>query len=73
VRDRGLGLAAGEQQQIFKKFVRVASARTAGVKGTGLGLAMVRHIVAAHGGEVHVESQPGGGSTFTVLLPIEKE
>ncbi len=69
VRDRGLGIAPNEQKQIFKKFVRAASAEAAGVKGTGLGLAMVDHIVRAHGGEVRLESQPGFGSTFTVVLP----
>ena len=73
VRDQGLGISPDEQPQIFKKFVRAASADDAGVKGTGLGLAMVRHIVAAHGGEVRVESQPGEGSTFTILLPTAKE
>ena len=69
VRDHGLGIALDEQSQIFKKFVRATSANAAGAKGTGLGLAMVRHIVVAHGGRVQVESQPGVGSTFTILLP----
>lgn len=73
VRDQGLGVTPSEQEQIFKKFVRAASAQAAGAKGTGLGLAMVRHIVAAHGGEIHVESEVGAGSTFTILLPAEKE
>jgi signal transduction histidine kinase len=69
VRDQGLGISADEQPHIFKKFVRAASADVAGVKGTGLGLAMVQHIVAAHGGEIRVESQPDVGSTFTIVLP----
>jgi len=73
VRDRGLGISADERPHIFKKFVRAASADAAGVKGTGLGLAMVHHIVAAHGGEIRVESQPGVGSTFTIVLPVAKE
>jgi signal transduction histidine kinase len=73
VRDQGLGISADEQPQIFNKFVRAASADDAGVKGTGLGLAMVQHIVTAHGGEVRVESQPGVGSTFTIVLPAAKE
>jgi signal transduction histidine kinase len=73
VRDRGLGIAPQELKQIFKKFVRAASAQAAGTKGTGLGLAMVQHIVAAHGGEVRVRSEPGSGSTFTILLPAAKE
>ena len=73
VRDHGLGIARGEQEQIFEKFYRVSSAKAAGVRGTGLGLAMVRHIVEAHGGKLHVESQPGAGSTFTILLPSERD
>ena len=73
VSDKGLGIAPHERKQIFKKFVRAASAEVAGAKGTGLGLTMVEHIVAAHGGQVHVDSEPGVGSTFTILLPSAKE
>jgi len=73
VSDKGLGIAPHEQKRIFKKFVRAASADTAGARGTGLGLTMVQHIVAAHGGQVHVDSEPGAGSTFTILLPSVKE
>jgi len=69
VRDRGLGIAAEEQPEIFGKFVRGAAARTSNITGTGLGLAMAREIVVAHGGRIAVESAPGQGSTFTVLLP----
>ena len=71
VRDHGLGIARSDQEQIFEKFFRASSAKAAGVRGTGLGLAMVRHIVAAHGGQLDVESRPGAGSTFTILLPSE--
>lgn len=73
VSDKGLGIAAHERKRIFKKFVRVASAELAGAKGTGLGLTMVEHIVAAHGGQVKLDSEPGVGSTFTILLPSAKE
>ena len=73
VRDQGLGVAPHEHRQIFKKFVRATSAKTAGARGTGLGLAMVQHIVSAHGGEVRVSNQPSGGSMFTMLLPPAKE
>lgn len=69
VRDRGPGIAAAERKAIFRKFVRGTAAAAANVKGSGVGLAMVRHIVAAHGGDIRVESQPGEGSTFTMLLP----
>jgi signal transduction histidine kinase len=73
VSDRGLGIAPHERKRIFKKFVRAASAEVAGARGTGLGLTMVEHIVAAHGGQVHVDSEAGIGSTFTILLPSAKE
>jgi signal transduction histidine kinase len=73
VSDKGLGIAPHEQKRIFTKFVRAASADAAGAKGTGLGLTMVEHIVAAHGGQVQVDSEPGVGSTFTILLPSAKE
>jgi len=69
VRDRGFGIPASEKDRIFRKFVRGSGAKVHGVKGTGIGLAMVKHIVDAHGGKVLVASEPGKGSTFTILLP----
>ena len=70
VRDQGAGIPAGEHREIFGKFVRGATARAGNVPGTGLGLAMVRHIAVAHGGGVGVLSAPGQGSTFTLTLPL---
>jgi two-component system phosphate regulon sensor histidine kinase PhoR len=72
VRDHGLGIPADEQAALFTKFHRGAEARTRGIRGTGLGLAMVDHIVRAHHGRVDVESQPGRGSTFRIRLPVEE-
>lgn len=69
VSDNGPGIPASEQSKIFRKFVRGANAQTQEIKGTGIGLAMVKHIVDAHGGHIHVSSEPGRGSTFTILLP----
>jgi signal transduction histidine kinase len=69
IRDQGLGISPSEKDRIFRKFVRGSSAKTCGVKGTGIGLAMVKHIVDAHGGKVLITSEPGKGSTFTILLP----
>jgi signal transduction histidine kinase len=69
VRDEGPGIAPADRQRIFQKFVRGAGARESGIKGTGVGLAMVDRIVRAHGGEIRLESEPGRGSTFTMLLP----
>lgn len=69
VRDRGVGVPPADQRRIFDKFARGANAAAIGAKGTGLGLAMVQHIVGAHGGNVQVDSTPGDGSTFTITLP----
>ena len=69
VRDEGLGITAAERKTIFRKFVRGSAAAAANVKGSGVGLAMVKHIIAAHHGEIRVDSTPGSGSTFTVVLP----
>jgi signal transduction histidine kinase len=71
VKDRGMGIPSAEQKEIFKKFVRGSTSRDSSAKGTGIGLAMVQHIVDAHKGTVGVESWPGEGSIFTILLPAE--
>jgi signal transduction histidine kinase len=68
--DRGVGIPHAEQQAIFRKFVRGRAAIDAHVKGTGVGLSMVQHIVLAHGGEIRLDSETGKGSTFTLLLPV---
>jgi signal transduction histidine kinase len=73
VRDQGLGIARSEQERIFEKFYRAADAKGSGARGTGLGLTMVRHIVTAHGGTLQVNSQLGAGSTFSILLPFERD
>ena len=73
VHDRGLGVPRDEQQEIFRQFVRGRDARARGIKGTGIGLAMVQHIVRGHGGRVALESAPGEGSTFTIVLPASPE
>ena len=72
VRDEGLGISPAEQKKIFRKFVRGSQAEAGGMRGTGIGLAMVRHIVEGHAGVVKLESEPGRGSTFTILLPAER-
>jgi signal transduction histidine kinase len=68
VKDSGLGIPRNEHRDIFRKFVRGAAAKAHAIKGTGVGLAMVKHIVECHGGEIHLESEPGAGSTFTIVL-----
>ncbi len=72
VRDCGLGIAPEEQMEVYRKFYRGSAAKVADVKGTGIGLAMTQHIVKAHGGQISLESAPGAGSTFTVILPAGK-
>ena len=69
IEDHGIGIAAREQKKIFGKFYRVGSGLVHDVKGSGLGLAIVRHVVEAHAGRVEVVSEPGRGSTFTIILP----
>ncbi len=72
VRDRGMGIPASEQKDIFQKFVRGAGSRASSIQGTGIGLTMAQRIVEAHEGEIRLQSEPGQGSTFTVLLPLGK-
>jgi two-component system phosphate regulon sensor histidine kinase PhoR len=69
VSDNGPGIPEPEQKRIFEKFYRAKDPLDRSIEGSGLGLAMVKHIVQAHGGKVFVESQPGAGATFTVVLP----
>lgn len=69
VRDAGPGIPREEQQAVFEKFVRGAAARAAGIRGTGVGLALSRQIIRAHGGDIELASEPGRGSTFTITLP----
>ena len=69
VRDTGIGIAAEDQVAIFQKFVRIESAETADAVGHGLGLALGRDIVELHHGRLLVESTPGEGSEFSIVLP----
>lgn len=68
VRDQGPGIAAQDQQRIFEQFERAVEPGSSG--GLGLGLYISRELVQAHGGTLSVQSEPGKGATFTVMLPL---
>ena len=70
VEDTGEGIPAEHLPHLFEKFYRVPGSRHCG--GAGLGLAIIREIVAAHGGLVDVASRPGEGTTFEELLPLAR-
>ena len=71
VSDRGIGIPERELSRIFEKFYRVPTPENQEISGTGLGLALVAHIVEAHGGRMEVQSRIGEGSTFSICLPMK--
>lgn len=72
VSDHGIGIPLAEQEKIFEKFYRCGDPLVHNIKGSGLGLSLVRHIARAHGGDVKVESAPEKGSKFTIELPLAR-
>ncbi len=72
VTDSGIGIPAAKLELLWNSFSQVADPLKRGVEGLGLGLAMVKYVVNAHGGEVSVVSQEGGGSTFSFWLPANR-
>ncbi|MFN2290335.1 MAG: sensor histidine kinase [Anaerolineae bacterium] len=71
VADTGIGIAESEMPHIFDEFYRTEQAKASGEIGTGLGLAIVKQLIDAYGGEIRVHSEPGQGSCFTFVLPLE--
>ena len=71
VADEGVGIPAAETRRIFEKFYRIGRSETQGRRGSGVGLALVKHIAEAHGGRITVDSKVGEGSRFALWLPID--
>ena len=67
--DEGIGIHPDEVEKVFEKFFQGRNALDQSVRGTGLGLTLVKHIVEAHGGRVFVESRLGQGSRFSMVFP----
>ena len=72
VADHGPGIPAAEQEKIFERFYRLGSELRRETQGVGIGLSIVKHIAAAHGGRVRVESEVGKGSRFIIELPMQR-
>ena len=70
VSDTGIGIKPEDQAHVFDKFYRAADENVQAITGTGLGLALAREVARLHGGEIHLESELGAGSTFTIELPL---
>ncbi|MDH5751248.1 MAG: ATP-binding protein [Deltaproteobacteria bacterium] len=70
VADQGPGIPSEHHERLFERFYRVEKSRDRSRGGTGLGLSIVKHIAAAHGGRISVDSKPGKGSRFTLRLPV---
>ena len=70
VADKGIGISQKEISKIFERFYQSENKVASEARGSGLGLTLVKHIIEAHGGRIEVESEPGKGSTFSVMLPI---
>jgi two-component system phosphate regulon sensor histidine kinase PhoR len=70
VQDLGIGIPESEQKKILAKFYRVGSSLVHNTKGSGLGLSLVKHIMDIHRGQIRVTSQPGVGSTFSLIFPL---
>ena len=69
VSDSGIGIAREHLPRLTERFYRVDGSRSRDTGGTGLGLSIVKHVVQRHGGEIDIQSEPGKGTTFRLVLP----
>jgi len=72
IEDHGIGIAPEHQKKIFDNFYRVSDPLVHDTKGSGLGLALVKHIVTAHGGKIILTSAPAIGTTFRLEFPLTR-
>ena len=72
VLDRGMGVPNGDEKKIFEAFYRAHDSLASGIQGSGLGLTLAQRIVREHGGEIKLEHREGGGSRFTLRMPLER-
>jgi signal transduction histidine kinase len=73
VADTGIGIPEKDKEDLFNRFFRASNAVSAAVPGSGLGLSIVRTIIANHGGDLDFQSREGGGTTVTIRLPLEEK
>ncbi len=73
VLDRGMGVPAGEEQKIYEAFYRAHDSLSSGIQGSGLGLTLAQRLAREHGGEILFERREGGGSRFTLRIPISNQ
>jgi signal transduction histidine kinase len=73
VKDQGIGIPKDDQDKVFEKFYRSGDMHNSTIKGSGIGLTIVSHIIEAHGGEVMLESEPGKGTEVTLQIPHKSE
>jgi two-component system phosphate regulon sensor histidine kinase PhoR len=72
VEDRGIGIEPEDREKIFEAFFRSPRAARHNPKGVGLGLKIVKHIMDAHGGSIGLRSEPGHGTTFSLIFPLRR-